>query len=60
MPPKIDDAYRKAHQCCPNCLGVNVWRTLTSFNYVPDENRARCEGCQWVGIVDDLVPNKEA
>jgi predicted RNA-binding Zn-ribbon protein involved in translation (DUF1610 family) len=55
MPDKIDAAYRAAHQRCPSCGGVNVFRTLLSWDYAPDENRAHCEDCKWAGIVDHLI-----
>ena len=44
----------KEHVACPDCGSVCVRRTTMYFRGT-DRNLARCESCDWKGIVDDLV-----
>lgn len=54
--------YRKNHKACPECGSDSIWSTTGPSGpglYQrggPDTNKAWCENCKWVGIVDDLVP----
>ena len=56
--------YKKNHESCPKCEGVNVVKTIVEYLYVAgkaseyvDKNNAKCE-CGWIGIVHDLVKKK--
>jgi predicted RNA-binding Zn-ribbon protein involved in translation (DUF1610 family) len=52
----ITPEYRAQHAACPACGSGAVCRILISWDFVPDERRARCDECKWVGVVDDLKP----
>lgn len=54
----MEDYYKK-HACCPNCGCSKIEQTLVCYIDVPDRNKAYCINCEWEGIVDDLVPEKD-
>lgn len=57
------DEYRRQHACCPQCGNVHIETTCMGYLWIDDAikdgNRATCHKCKWVGIVHDMVPNKE-
>lgn len=54
--------YHKNHKACPECGSDSIWSTTGPWGPTPyqrggpDRNSAKCTNCQWVGVVDDLVP----
>jgi hypothetical protein len=56
--------YNKNHVACPQCFSKSVWQTCMGCLWLnekyKDTNRARCSNCDFVGIVDDLVPERSS
>ena len=55
---KIAREYESKHTNCPKCRSNDIATTCVGVGLIGDyrdTNRATCQKCGWIGIVDDLV-----
>ena len=54
-----EEGLMENHECCPKCGSKNV--EITTAGYIEkNENKASCCFCGWVGVVDEMTPEKKS